>query len=127
MTGTQPLFTRVELKGPPEAVDDLVTGLSEIGEIAFDSRGTPDARGEVACIAEVVTAPRLPASGPGPMRVVMQTAFDVDPAQWPGLSLEEVRARLEEAVTAAVSHAVAGSSGVAARVVSLRPARAPRV
>ncbi|MFD6464814.1 hypothetical protein [Streptomyces goshikiensis] len=127
MPDTQPLFTRVELKGPPEAVDDLVTGLSEIGEISFDSRGTPDARGEVACIAEVVTAPRLPASRPGEVRVVMQTAFDIDPAQWSGLSPEEIRARLEETVTVAVARAVSGSSGVAARVVSSRPARAPRV
>ncbi|MEU8779539.1 hypothetical protein [Streptomyces sp. NPDC048606] len=127
MSGTQPLFTRVELKGPPEAVDELVTGLSEIGEIAFDSRSTPDARGEVACIAEVVTAPSLPAAGPGELRFVIQTAFDVDPAQWPGASPDEIRARLEETVAVAVSRAVESGSDVTARVVSSRPARAPRV
>ncbi|MEU9420208.1 hypothetical protein [Streptomyces sp. NPDC048272] len=127
MSGTEPLFTRVELKGPPEAVDELVSGLSEIGEIAFDARGAPDGRGEVACIAEVVTAPRLPTPGPGEVRIVLQAAFDFDPAQWSGLSPEEIRARLEETVAVAVSRAVESSSDVAARVVSSRPARAPRV
>ncbi|MER7466708.1 hypothetical protein [Streptomyces sp. NPDC097981] len=74
-----------------------------------------------------MTLPRRPPSGPGEVHVVMQAAFDVDPAQWSGLSAEAIRARLEETVAAAVSRAVAGSRDVGARLVSSRPARAPRV
>ncbi|MET9959649.1 hypothetical protein ABZ128_11385 [Streptomyces sp. NPDC006326] len=126
MASADPMFTRVELKGPHEAVDDLVTGLSGLGEIIFDARSAPDARGDVACIAEVVTPPSRPPSGSGEVRVVVQAVFDIDPAGWAGLSDEAVRARLEEAVAAAVAGAVAGSSDVGARVVSARPARARR-
>ncbi|MFI2437128.1 hypothetical protein [Streptomyces sp. NPDC018693] len=102
--GPGPSYTRVQLSGPPEAVGQLMAALGGAGQIIFDSRSEPDARGDVACTARVATqsTPRT-VTAPGRAEVVMQCALTIDAASWPGVAGREGAQRLEDNVRAALA------------------------
>jgi hypothetical protein len=100
--------------------------LSGKAEVRYDSRSDPDDRGQVTCTAEVLTmaAPQeVPADAV--VTFAVQALIDVDLTERedhaPGQASHQVA---EEATT--LLRGVRGSSDVEARVVSSRPARAPR-
>lgn len=118
----QPSYSAVKLSGPPEAVARLMAALATAGEIIFDHRSAPDARGDVACTAKVVT---YEAAGeravPGQTEVVVQSTLRLDTECRPGLGQAEGARRLEEDATAALA-AVEGVRGVAgSRLVAVVP------
>ncbi len=114
-----PSYTRVQLSGPPEAVGQLMAALGRVGEIIFDNRTEPDARGKVACTARVAThlSPRAVAS-PGRAAVVMQCALTLDTAPWFGVSDRVGAERLEEDVCAALAE-LPGMQAAYSRVITV--------
>ncbi|MEV5426350.1 hypothetical protein AB0K85_26850 [Streptomyces cellulosae] len=95
--GPGPSYTKVQLSGPPEAVGRLMAALGGAGQIIFDSRTKPDARGEISCTARVATLPvPRPVTAGGRAEVVMQCALTVDTGSWPGVEGGEGAGRLEE-------------------------------
>ncbi|MET7489824.1 hypothetical protein [Streptomyces sp. NPDC005538] len=122
-----PAFTRVEMTGPPDAVDALLEALSGVAEIHYASRSEqPDARGEVVCTAEVATMPGpQEAIAEGAVTYTVQALIDVDASQRADLAPgQDGRQVAEEAAT--LLKGIRGSGEVQARVVRARPARAPR-
>lgn len=122
-----PVFTRVEMTGPPDAVELLMEALSGVAEIHYASRSKqPDARGEVTSTAEVATMPGpQKAAADGTVTYTVQALVDVDPSQRADLSPSQGDQQVaEEAAT--LLKGMRGSGEVQARVVRARPARAPR-
>ncbi|MFF1482245.1 hypothetical protein ACFVYD_32630 [Streptomyces sp. NPDC058301] len=120
--------TRIELTGMSQAVDRLMAALSAQGEIIYDSRSDPDARGEVHCIAEAV----LPGEGAAPevqaaTTVTVQAVLDIDAAVGPSLQAAEGRRQLEADVAARLEGLSSSTGPAHTRVVSVRPTRAPQV
>ncbi|MEV5433177.1 hypothetical protein [Streptomyces sp. NPDC052701] len=116
-----PSYTRIHLSGPPEAVARLIAALGAAGEIIFDHRSAPDARGDVVCTAQVVTY-----DGPQPVMVsgkaeaVVQSVLGIDAGRWPGLAGQAAAHELEESAAAAL----AGLEGVheaRSRLVAVAP------
>ncbi|MFD9791394.1 hypothetical protein ACFWXK_10630 [Streptomyces sp. NPDC059070] len=119
--------TRIEMTGVPEAVDRLMAALSAQGEIIYDSRSGPDARGEVHCIAEAVlpgkeTPPQVEAA----TTVTVQAVLDIDPAVGTRLQAAEGRGQLEAEVAARLDGLASSTGPARTRVVSVRPTRAPQ-
>lgn len=119
---TQPSYSAVELSGPPEAVARLMAALATAGEVILDHRSAPNARGDVACTAKVVTYEVTGEEAmPGQAEVVVQSTLHLDTARWPGVGEDEGARRLEENVTAALA-AVEGVHGVVgSRLVAVVP------
>ena len=99
-----PAFTRVELMGPAGEVGRLMAALAGVAEVVFDSRSEPDARGDVSCVARVVThpAPSIPGSQ-GAVSVTVQAVLEADAQALPGLPHAATARELEESVTAALA------------------------
>ncbi|MFG3207348.1 hypothetical protein [Streptomyces sp. NPDC048192] len=115
-----PQYTKVELSGPPEAIARLMAALGEAGEVIFDHRSAPDARGDVTCTARVATlaTQQQPAQVSGAADVVVQSRLSVDAARWPGLGQAAGAQRLETSVAAAVT-ALDGVDAARARLVAV--------
>ncbi|MFF7858761.1 hypothetical protein [Streptomyces sp. NPDC007904] len=105
----EPSYTKIQMSGPPEAVARLMAALGGAGEIIFDHRSEPDARGEVACTARVATfAASGPADASGPGEAVVQSTLELDAGRWHGLGEQAGAEELEAAAAAAL----AGLDGV---------------
>lgn len=119
-------YTKIQLSGPPEAVARLMVALSGVGEIIFDHRSAPDARGEVTCTARVaILAPsRLGGDAPRRGEAVMQSTLEIGPDRWHGLG-EQAGAKQLEAAAAAALTALDGVHGARSRLVAVSPTAAP--
>ncbi|MFI8186719.1 hypothetical protein ACIF70_40490 [Actinacidiphila glaucinigra] len=114
----EPAFTRVQLTGPPGEVDRLMAVLASMSEVVFDSRSEPDARGDVSCVAQVLTHPSP--AGPvadGRVSVTVQAVLEADAQALPGLPDAAAAQRVEESVSAALV-ALPGVTAVASRLVA---------
>ncbi|MFE9291945.1 hypothetical protein [Streptomyces olivaceus] len=120
----EPSYAEVKLTAPPETVARLMTALGTTGEIIFDHRGEPGARGDIVCTARVAVIP--PSSAPraaGTVEVVVQSALSADTSRWPGLDAPAGAGQFEEATAAAL----AGLDGVdAVRSRTVAVTRLPR-
>ena len=122
MQQAQPSYTAVELSRPPEAVARLMAALATAGEIIFDHRSAPDARGDVACTAKVVTYEAAgQEAAAGQAEVVMQSTLRLDTVRRPGLGQDEGARRLEEDATAALAAVEGVQQVVGSRVVAVVP------
>lgn len=119
-------YAKVQLSGPPEAVARLMAALAGVGEIVFDHRSAPDARGDVACTARVATlAPFRPGGdAPGRGEAVVQSTLEIDPGCWHGLGEQAGTEQLEAAAAAALT-ALDGVHGARSRLVAVSPTAAP--
>jgi hypothetical protein len=118
----QPSYSAIKLSGPPQAVARLMTALSTAGEIIFDHRSAPDARGDVACTAKVVTYEAAgQEAAAGQAEVVVQSTLRLDTVCRPGLGRDEGARRLEEDTTAALAAVEGVQEVVGSRVVAVVP------
>jgi hypothetical protein len=126
---TAPTFTHIQLTGTPEEVGRLTELLGGDSEVNFLSRGGADARGEVTWAVQLIHPPKDAAE---PHRqdelttITMQAVVDIDPAPWQDLTPAERDRQLEQDTERVLGRVLPGSAGCRARVVSTRPARAPR-
>ncbi|MFI9772747.1 hypothetical protein ACIHJG_38800 [Streptomyces sp. NPDC052415] len=118
----QPSYSAIKLSGPPQAVARLMAALATAGEVIFDHRSAPDARGDVTCTAKVVT---YEAAGheavAGQAEVVVQSTLRLDTAYRPGLGQDEGARRLEEDATAALAAVEGVQDVVGSRLVAVVP------
>jgi hypothetical protein len=118
----QPSYSAVHLSGPPQAVARLMTALAAAGEVIFDHRSAPDARGDVACTAKVVTYEAAgQEAAAGQAEVVVQSALRVDTGRRPGLGQDEGARQLEEDACAALAAVEGVQQVVGSRVVAVVP------
>lgn len=118
----QPSYSAVQLSGPPQAVARLMAALATAGEIIFDHRSAPDARGDVACTAKVVTYEAASQEAAAEQaEVVVQSTLRLDTVRRPGLGQEESARRLEEDATAALAAVEGVQQVVDSRLVAVVP------
>jgi hypothetical protein len=100
-----------------------MAALATAGEIIFDHRSAPDARGDVACTAKAVTyetAGGEEAAG-GQAEVVVQSTLRLDTVRRPGLGQDEGARRLEEDAAVALAAVEGVQQVVGSRVVAVVP------
>ncbi|MET8816449.1 hypothetical protein ABZW47_31170 [Streptomyces sp. NPDC004549] len=120
----EPSYVKVQLSGPPEAVSRLMAALAGAGEVIFDHRAAPDARGDVECRAKVITYGAAGTdSVSGHAAAVVQSVLRVDTGRWPALGEAEDARRLEESTAAALC-GVQGVGEVNSRLVAVVPSDA---
>ncbi|WP_327411178.1 hypothetical protein OG458_42490 (plasmid) [Streptomyces sp. NBC_01281] len=118
--GPGPSYTKVQLSGPPDEVGRLMAALGSVGEIIFDSRSEPDARGDVSCTARVATHPSPRPVDPSVQQadVTVQSTFRLGTAAWPCLPGRAGAQQLEEAVDAVLA-GLPGAGYPRSRVVAV--------
>lgn len=116
---SEPSYSAVELSGPPEAVARLMAALGAAGEVIFDHRSAPDARGDVACRAKVVTYETGEPAGPGQAQAVVQSTLRIDTVARPGLGQDEGARQLEADAAAALAAVEGVSEVMGSRLVAV--------
>ncbi|MFD7861618.1 hypothetical protein [Streptomyces sp. NPDC059783] len=121
---SHPSYGGVELCGSPETVARLMAALAGVGEVIFDHRSAPDARGEVTCRAQVVTYQATePLPGPARVDAVVQSTLRLD-APWSDLSGSEYVGRLEADATSALAAVEGVREVTGSRLVAVIPSTA---